>query len=44
MVENAQDIKFVRHLPDVTQDEYCGEFLPKKLDRAPIPISAGHKL
>lgn len=26
MVQSAQNMKFLRHLPDVTPDEYCGEF------------------
>jgi hypothetical protein len=26
----AENLKFMRHLPDVATDEYCGEFQPKK--------------
>ena len=26
----AENLKFMRHLPDVAADEYCGEFQPKK--------------
>jgi hypothetical protein len=39
VVQNGQ--KFLRHLPDVTPDEYCGEFEPK-FDSVPTAISAGH--
>lgn len=41
MVQSAQNMKFLRHLPDVTPDEYCGEFEPK-LDRVPAATSADH--
>ena len=37
MVQIAQNMKFLRHLPDVTADEYCGEF-ELKLNRVPAPI------
>lgn len=41
MVQNVETMKFLRHLPDVTPDEFCGEFEPK-FDRIPVAISAGH--
>jgi hypothetical protein len=41
MVQNAQEIKFLRRLPDVTPDESCGEFEPK-LARVTAAISADH--
>ena len=37
-VQNAQDMKFLRHLPDVTADEYCGEF-ESKFKSAPAALS-----
>jgi len=41
MVQSAEKIKFVRHLPDVTPDEYCGEFEPQ-FDRVPEAVSSDH--
>jgi hypothetical protein len=26
----AENLKFIRHLPDVTANEFCGEFKPKE--------------
>ena len=41
MVQNAQEVKFLGHLPDVTPDELWGEFEPK-LDNVPAAISVDH--
>lgn len=32
MLADAGNTKFLRHLPDVKKDEYCGEFAPKSAD------------
>lgn len=40
MVRNTQAVKFLRHLPDVTPDEYCGEF-ESKFDGVPTAVTAG---
>jgi hypothetical protein len=41
MTQNEETMKFLRRLPDVKPDEYCGEFEPK-FDRVPTDISADH--
>ncbi|MFH1716707.1 MAG: hypothetical protein ABIF19_05105 [Planctomycetota bacterium] len=36
---NGQDMRFLRHLPDVAADEYCGEFEPKAVNvPAAMPV------
>ncbi|MGD8501462.1 MAG: hypothetical protein PVJ86_12490 [Phycisphaerales bacterium] len=41
MMGEARNVKFVRQLPNVNHDEYCGEFEPRgPLVNAPVAISA----
>jgi len=39
---NGPDMKFLRHLPDVSADEYCGEF-ETKAAYVPAAMLAGHR-
>lgn len=41
MIQNAETMKFLRRLPDVKPNEYCGEF-ECKFDMVPTDISAEH--